>query len=280
MAKSVLGLFGPTTDIDSVVRDLERIGVPKRHVHTLGRAAAGEERSWTDRVAAFFGFTGDERERELGAAYADAMNAGDTLVIADVEDAMADRTAAVMNQYGAIDLAGRTKARMERERAGATPINKAAMAAAAATASMASTPSVVPPAPESRTIPITEQTTIPVIQEELEISKRVVERGGVRVHSHVEEMTVEEVIRLREEHVDVERRTVNRPVTTADAFKETTIEVKETAEQPVVRKVARVVEEVVIGKKSEEHEEKVAETVRRQDVDVEPLPKTGTGGGR
>jgi uncharacterized protein (TIGR02271 family) len=119
-----------------------------------------------------------------------------------------------------------------------------------------------------------------VIQEELEIGKRIVERGGVRVHSHIEKMPIEEVIRLREEHVEVERRAVNRPVSAADAFEEVTIEVTETAEEAVVAKQARVVEEVIVGKRSEEHDEKIQETVRRQDVDVEPLPRTGTGGRR
>ena len=268
MAKSVVGLFDASTNVDSVTRDLERIGVSKRHIHALGRseAAPDVERSFTERVGSFFGFTGDERERELGAAYADAMNEGDTLLIADVEDAMADRTAAVMNQYGAVDIGERSQGHRARE---------------------------VPAPPESRTVPInekaskggprpaqatSEQTTMPVIQEELEIGKRTVERGGVRVHSHVEEMEVEEVIRLREEHVTVERHAVDRPATAADAFQESTLDVKEMAEQPVVGKRARVVEEVVIGKKAEEHDEIIAETVRRQEVDVEPLPKTGTGG--
>jgi len=253
MAKSVVGLFDASANVDSVTRDLERIGVPKRHIHALGREGADEreERSWTDRVASFFGFTGEEREREIGAAYADAMNEGDTLLIVDVEDTMADRTAALMNQYGALDIGARARTRVER---------------------------AIPAPPESRTIPITEQATMPVIQEELEIGKRTVERGGVRVHSHVEEMEIEEVIRLREEHVNVERRVVDRPATAADTFQETTIEVTETAEQPVIGKYARVVEEVVIGKKAEEHDETIVETVRRQEVDVEPLRKTGTGG--
>ena len=242
-----------------MIRDLEQIGIPRRHVHALARADALERhgRSWTERVAAFFGFTGEERERELGAAYADAMNEGDTLLIVDVEDAMADRTAAVLNQYGAIDVG--------RRAAGA-----------------------IPPPPASRTVPITTQsatpatarTTIPVIAEELEVGKRTIERGGVRVHSHVEELPVEELIRLREEHVEVERRAVDRPLTAGEAFEEGTIEVTETAEVPVVSKQARVVEEVVVGKTSEERDATIEATVRRQDVDVEPLPKTGTGGRR
>lgn len=274
MAKSVVGLFDEKTNIDSVIHDLEQIGIPRRHVHALARADALERhgRSWTERVAAFFGFTGQERERELGAAYADAMNEGDTLLIVDVEDAMADRTAAVLNQYGAIDV-GR--------RAGAIPPPPASRTVPITTQSAAplTAESAAPLTAES-VAPATAQTTIPVIEEEIEVGKRTIERGGVRVHSHVEEIPVEELIRLREEHVEIERRAVDRPVTPGEAFEEGTIEVTEMAEVPVVSKQARVVEEVVVGKRSEEREETIEDTVKRQDVDVEPLPKTGTGGRR
>jgi uncharacterized protein (TIGR02271 family) len=260
MAKTVVGIFDARANIDSVIRDLERIGVPRRHTHALSRADATEREghTWTERVASFFGFTGEAREREIGARYADAMNEGDTLLIVDVEDAMSDRTAALLNQYGAVDIGARTRTGAEPEK--------------------------VPAAPASRAFPTPAHTastaTVPVIQEQLEIGKRTVERGGVRVHSHVEELPVEEVVRLREEHVGVERRAVNRPATADEAFEEITIEVPETAEQAVVAKQARVVAEVVIDKTSEEREETIAETLRRQEVDVEQLPRTGTGGRR
>jgi hypothetical protein len=45
----------------------------------------------------------------------------------------------------------------------------------------------------------------------------------------------------------------------------------ETVEEPIVRKQARVVEEVVVSKDVVEHTETVRDTVRRTEVDVEPL---------
>ena len=59
-------------------------------------------------------------------------------------------------------------------------------------------------------------------------------------------------MRLREEHVTVERHPVNRPATAADleAAKERTIEMTETVEEPVVSKSARVVEEVTVHKEA------------------------------
>ncbi|HEX8457489.1 MAG TPA: YsnF/AvaK domain-containing protein [Pyrinomonadaceae bacterium] len=116
------------------------------------------------------------------------------------------------------------------------------------------------------------ETTIPVVEEELQVGKREVERGGVRVESRVEEKPVTEEVQLREERVHVERRPVDRPVTDADAaFREGTLEVKEHGEEAVVAKTARVVEEVVVGKQVEERTETVSDTVRRTDVDVQEV---------
>ncbi len=117
------------------------------------------------------------------------------------------------------------------------------------------------------------EVTLPVIEEEIRIGKREVERGGVRVSSHVTERPVEQTVTLREEQVNVERRPVDRAVTQADAaaMKEGTFEVTTMAEEAVVAKQARVVGEVVVSKDATERQETVRDTVRRTDVDVEQL---------
>ena len=116
------------------------------------------------------------------------------------------------------------------------------------------------------------EAVIPVVEEELRVGKREVEKGGVRVTSNVTETPVEEEVRLREERINVERRPVNRPVSNADnAFQSGTIEVTESAEEAVVAKNARVVEEVVVNKDVQERTERVQDTLHRTDVDVEPV---------
>jgi len=119
----------------------------------------------------------------------------------------------------------------------------------------------------------TGKAAIPVVQEEVHVGKRLVERGGVRVFSRVVETPVNETVALREEHVSVERRPVDRPIDPADAaaFKDKTIELRESAEEAVVQKSARVVEEVVVGKEVSQREQKISDTVRRTEVDVQPL---------
>jgi len=109
------------------------------------------------------------------------------------------------------------------------------------------------------------ESVIPVVEEELQVGKRKVEKGGVRVETHVTETPVEEKVRLHEEHVEVHRRPVNREATTGDvAFKEGTIELSETAEEAVVAKRARVVEEVVISKHGSDRTETVRDKMKRR----------------
>ena len=122
--------------------------------------------------------------------------------------------------------------------------------------------------------------SIPVVEEQLKIGKREVQRGGMRIYSRVVETPVNETIALREEHVDVQRRAVNQPISPTDvaAFKEQTIEMRESAEEPVVEKSARVVEEVTIGKQVSERQENITDTVRHTEVEVERLGAAGTAG--
>jgi len=114
--------------------------------------------------------------------------------------------------------------------------------------------------------------SIPVVREELHVGKRTVPRGGVRVFNRVIEQPVEEQVNLREEHLRVDRRPADRPATEADfRTQDQVVEVTEMAEEPVVGKTARVVEEVVIGKQTTERTETIRDTVRRTDVNVEKM---------
>lgn len=119
-----------------------------------------------------------------------------------------------------------------------------------------------------------------VVEEELQVGKREVQGGGVRVHKEVTEIPVEEQITLHEEHVHVERHPVNRPATEADlsdAFREETIEMTERSERPVVSKQARVVEEIILDKDVQDRTETIRDTVRRTDIDVEQMGSGSMG---
>ncbi len=114
------------------------------------------------------------------------------------------------------------------------------------------------------------EQVIPLVEEQLNVGKREVGGGRVRVRSYVVERPVEEQVALRREHVDVQRRAVDRAIGAGeDAFRERTVEMDERSEQPVVSKDARIREEVVVRKDVGTEQQKVSDTVRRTEVEVD-----------
>jgi uncharacterized protein (TIGR02271 family) len=126
---------------------------------------------------------------------------------------------------------------------------------------------------EMGTIPVTGETTFPVIEEEARVGKRDVETGGVRINTYTREEPFEEQVNVRRERVDVERRPVDRPATDKDfeSFKEGSMEMREKEERAFVEKESRVVEEVHVDKDVEEQTQTVRDTLRHTGVDVERL---------
>lgn len=270
MANTVIGLFDEASDARKAVQELTAAGIDRDRIDITtaeasddtagsreGTAAGRADESYGnegfgDKIGNFFtSLFGDDNER--AGYYSETMSSGGTLVTvhADSREA-AERAAGVLDAAGAIDVDERVSQHRATAAGGAR-------------------------AEAGRT-----EAAIPVIEEELQVGKREVETGGVRVRSRVIERPVEESVRLREEHVRVERRPVNRAVTgaDADAFREGTFELTERAEVAVVAKEARVVEEVAIGKEVEEHTETVRDTVRSTDVEVEELERGDLKRGR
>ena len=92
----------------------------------------------------------------------------------------------------------------------------------------------------------------------------------MRVRTFTSEEPVERNVNLHDETVHVHREPANRPASDAD-FQDRSVEMHEYTEEPVVRKSARVVEEVVLDKDARDHTETVRDTVRHTEVDVEGL---------
>jgi uncharacterized protein (TIGR02271 family) len=231
------------------------------------------------------------------ATYAEGLRRGGIMVSAEVPEERLRDVAAALEDAGAVDL----DAREAEWRASGWTGGMAAGTATGATATAGTAASVGPSSDGNLTGVAAERgaatgaasygatgaaatgtaaaaaartgdtEAIPIVQEQIRIGKRVAQAGRVRVRSYVVETPVQEQVTLREERVQVERRPVDRPVTDADAaaFRDRTIEATETAEEAVVAKEARVVEEVVVRKTADERTETVSDTVRRTEVEVE-----------
>ena len=112
--------------------------------------------------------------------------------------------------------------------------------------------------------------TIKVIEEDIAVGKRAVEQGGVRVRSYVREEPVSAEVDLRAERVFVERRPVDRAVTSGDVnMTDQVLEARETVEEAVVSKEARVVEEIGLRKETEVQHQTIQDTVRKTEVEIE-----------
>lgn len=221
-------------------------------------------------------------EEEAGY-YSEGVRRGGTLVSVSAEDNMAQKAVDILNGHGAVDIEQRGDYYRTSGYSGYSPEAKPYTAEELTTYRQSNpnvygTASAMMPDTTSgmtsgtREVKSGENVAIPIVEEQISVGKREVERGGARIHTRVIETPVSESVQLREEHVTVERHAVDRAVTGADtSFTQGTIEVRETAEVPVVAKEARVVEEVVIGKEATQRTETVSDTVRRTDVDVEEI---------
>jgi uncharacterized protein (TIGR02271 family) len=223
--------------------------------------------------------------------YAEGIRRGSTLVSVNTDDMRADEAMAIFNRHNPVDIDERgshyTSTGYSGYNASAPHYTPEQIAAERSTyATTRATPAMGTTASagtmntgtmDTRAMGTTgtNEVSIPIVEEELTVGKREVARGGARIHTYVSERPVEESVTLREEHVNVDRHAVNRPATEADlnAFKEGTFEVTERAEEAVVAKQARVVEEVVINKEATERTETIRDTVRRTDVDVDELDR-------
>jgi len=227
-------------------------------------------------------------EEEAGY-YAEGIRRGSTLVAVNTDDEMMiDRAVNIFERHNAVDIDRRVE---EWRKSGWTGYDPNATTLSTETPVHQAAPKAAPiststtlPTPPPRTAPVStttrqanEKTTaIPVVEEELQIGKRAVPGGTVRVYSRMVEKPVQEQVQLREEHVRVERHPVNRPASEADltTFKEGVVEVHETREEAVVAKQARVVEEVVVSKEVNQRTETVRDKARRTEVEVEKMGPT------
>ena len=195
---------------------------------------------------------------EDAQAYGEGIRRGGFLLCAQVDEDQADEAIRILDQDSTVDFDRRQD---EWRTDGWQPY----------AGSSAGFGSQSTNADRDRTV---EEERIPLVEEELRVGKREVSRGGARVRSYVTEKPVHEQVNLREEHVSVERRPVDRKLErgeldSSDMLRDRTIEMTETAEEAVVGKEARVREELVVKKTAEERVEQIDDTVRRTEVDVD-----------
>jgi uncharacterized protein (TIGR02271 family) len=275
--RTVAGVFDSNDEARAVRQELIDSGIPQERLHVEsgparaidqneGRASDDRDAGFLTRLLQWF-----EGEDEHAGQFAEAVRRGSCVVVADGIDAdKVEQVADMMSRRGAVDVNARVTNWRER---GWTGYDATAPALSGeelrSERDLAVRAAGVAAGEEQRTV-------IPVVEEQLQVGKRIVDRGGVRIFSRVSERPVEEQVTLREERARVERHATDRAATPqemAQAFKEDSMELRETTEEAVVSKTARVVEEVEVTKEVGERTEQVRDTVRRTDVGVEDMSR-------
>jgi uncharacterized protein (TIGR02271 family) len=283
MSRTITALFDTRADADAGRQRLLDANLHADNVKIHDKSSLGatpysspsEPGMWASVKDAFLPY----EDRHV---YEEGVRRGGFLLLADVADDRADEAVRVLNESHVQSIDIDERANQWRSEGWTPPVVGAGMAGMAGmgtgmqqSSAMSAQSANLQASPE-RTDSLQRDTAtqrIPVVEEQLKIGKREVERGGVRVYSRIVETPVNESIELREEHVDVQRRAVDQPISPADAtaFKEQSIEMRETAEEAVVQKSAVVVEEVTISKQVNERQEQIHDTVRHTEVEVERL---------
>ena len=282
MSRTITAMFKTRADAEAARDRLTAAGIHASNVNVVDQSTSGystdsysrastttEHRGiWASIKNAFL----PDEDRHT---YEEGVRRGHVVLTADVDEDRADEAVRALEDANSIDIDEETAS--WRKSGWTGPATAAGLGTGVGAAGLAT----------DRDRLGTTGTTgeaIPIVEEQLTVGKREVNRGGVRVRSYVTEKPVSEQVTLRDEHVSVERRAVNQPLSAADgdAFRERTIELTETGEEAVVGKTARVVEEVVLSKDVGTRTETVTDTVRRTDVEVENLTgaTTATGAGR
>lgn len=257
MTQTVIGVFDTPEAAHSAEETLVNRGIDRSAVHlaTADTAYAGSEQ--TRHAGAMSGIRhffsdlfGTEHGQEA-EQYSEAVRRGGVMLAVDVaSDAEVEPVRDALANAGAIDIDQRVEQWRQQGWSGYNPESR---------------PYTAEEIAQERS------TVMPVIQEQLEVGKREVAKGVVRIFSRTVETPVRETVNLREEHATVERRPADRPATAADleALAEKSVEIRETAEKAVASKTARVVEEVVVGKEATQSTEVIEDTVRHTEVEVE-----------
>ena len=276
MTRTVTALFDDRNDAEAAKQRLQQSRIDADHVRVHDKSTSGyneNHRSTTSDPGMWASIKNAFLPDEDRHTYEEGVRRGGYLLTADVDDDCVDDAVRILEEANSVDIDERSQ--QWRSSGWDYQPGQAGMATGAMGAAGAMGGSS-----DRTTGGMGKEEVIPVVEEQLVVGKREVNRGGVRVRSYVTEKPMHEQVRLRDEHVEVERRPVDRAVSDlgADAFQERTIDVTATGEEAVVGKTAHVVEEVVVRKTTDERVEEIDDTVRRTEVDVD-RDTEGTGSG-
>jgi len=114
--------------------------------------------------------------------------------------------------------------------------------------------------------------TLKLLKENIAVGKRLVDTGAERIRRYTVSKPVSAEVTLHDEHAEVFHRAVEDANYLDTDWDDAVVEVRESTEEPVVTKAARVYDEVGIRNVGTDRVETVTDTVREQKFEVEQVP--------
>jgi stress response protein YsnF len=241
MAREVfVAVFDTVGDAERASSELEAAGIAAADIRIRGSGGEQEAPSRGGFLAWLFGSDSESH----GAYYGEHLGSGRAVLSVAAESTDYDRIADILHRH---DLK-----RGSPDGGMAAPGMSAGAQAGEAVA------------------PAEEETVLPTAREELEVGKRrTADARAYRIRRYVVEQPAEQQVSLRDETVTVERRAPAQSAVVDQPFAERYVEVTEIREEPVVRKVVKPGEDVVVRKEARDRTETVRDTVRESKVEVD-----------
>lgn len=250
----------------SAMNALKAAGFHPADISLLDRKTAPESSLWNTKSPTLwqriFGASVMEHEARI---YDKTVGQGGAIIAVRVPDNEVAHATGILDLHHPIDV---------QDRALTTGVMPAARVEAAAARAVAAPLT----AKQEVALPakLAGEQVLRLAEEQLNVGKRMLETGRTRVRRFVTERDVSADVTLHEEHAEVMRRAVADPKFLADVdWADKEIEVVETAEQALVNKTAKVVEEVALKSVGSDHVQTLHEKIRHQEVEVEKLDAEG-----
>jgi uncharacterized protein (TIGR02271 family) len=252
--EKIVTLFDSAQHADIARRNLETAGFPSTEISSITTKTLGLVGDRVRETGLWRRLFGHDVQDHEAAVYGKAVEAGGVVLTVRVPESDVARATQILNAHEAVDIRKRAISEGLLSPT-AQPITAKAPAAPATMAAGRS---------------LAGEEVLRLAEEQLNVGKRLIHEGTTRIRRFVTERPVEAEVSLHEEHAAILRRAVTDPNLAHDIdWTDKTIEVNETAEEPIVTKSVHITEEVVIRKESSDSVRTVRDKVRRQQVEVE-----------
>jgi uncharacterized protein (TIGR02271 family) len=270
--EKVVAVFDTSEHAQTAVNALKAAGFSADDISVMSNDTLDDKGA---KIATATGFWhrlfGSDVDLHEAKVYGNTVGKGGSVVSLRAPETMVKKAVDILHTHSPVDVNQRA-ARLGIIAAAAAPAGAVSQAAAkVSTAASNLAQTVKGAAPAARTGK--DDDVIRLAEEQMEVGKRQIETGMTRVRRFVIEKAVEANVTLHEEHAAIARRAISDKNYIQDVdWSDRTVEVRETAETPVVSKSSRIVEEVVVGKEGSDRVETVKDKVRRQQVEIEKQP--------